>query len=55
MQERHGRILSKILPARYGQRRFDEFASLLNVAMFEDTGFGYRMPDHVCAEESRPY
>ena len=52
MLERFFRLASKVYPGFEKKFSFDRFTYLLNLAMFEEAGISYRMPDRVHAEDS---
>ena len=52
MQQRHGKILSKLFPKRRQDSNFVRFTSLLDASLFDEEGIRYTLPDHVYAEES---
>ena len=52
LQQRYGRILSKLLPGRRQDSDFTRFTSLLDTSLFDDEGIRYSLPDHVYSEES---
>ena len=52
LQQRYGRILSKLLPGRRQDSDFTRFTSLLDTSLFDEEGIRYSLPDHVYSEES---
>ncbi len=52
MQQRYGKILSKLFPKRRQDSNFTRFTSLLDTSLFDEEGIRYTLPDHVYAEES---
>ena len=52
MQQRHGKILSKLFPKRRQDSNFVRFTSLLDASLFDEEGIRYTLPDNVYAEES---
>ena len=52
LQQRYGRILSKLLPGRRQDSDFKRFTSLLEISLFDEEGIRYSLPDHVHSEES---
>ena len=52
MQQRHGKILSKLFPKRRQDSNFVRFTSLLDASLFDEEGIRYTLPDHMYAEES---
>ena len=52
LQQRYGRILSKLLPGRRQDSDFARFTSLLETSLFDEEGIRYSLPDHVYSEES---
>ncbi len=52
MQQRYGKVLSKLFPKRRQDSNFTRFTSLLDTSLFDEEGIRYTLPDHVYAEES---
>ena len=52
MQQRYGKVLSKLFPKRRQDSNFVRFTSLLDTSLFDEEGIRYTLPDHVYAEES---
>ena len=52
IQQRYGKILSKLFPKRRQDSNFTRFTSLLDNSLFDEEGIRYTLPDHVYAEES---
>ncbi len=52
MQQRYGKVLSKLFPGRQQNSNFTRFTSLLDTSLFDEEGIRYTLPDHVYAEES---
>ena len=52
IQQRYGKILSKLFPKRRQDSNFTRFTSLLDTSLFDEEGIRYTLPDHVYAEES---
>ena len=52
LQQRYGRILSKLTPGRRQDSNFTRFTSLLDTSLFDEDGIRYSLPDHVYSEES---
>ena len=52
VQQRYGKVLSKLFPKRRQDSNFVRFTSLLDTSLFDEEGIRYTLPDHVYAEES---
>ena len=52
MQQRYGKVLSKLFPKRRQDSNFVRFTSLLDASLFDEEGIRYTLPDHMYAEES---
>ena len=52
MQQRYGKILSRLMPWRHQDSNFVRFTSLLDTSLFDEEGIRYTLPDNVYAEES---
>ena len=52
VQQRYGKVLSKLFPKRRQDSNFVRFTSLLETSLFDEEGIRYTLPDHVYAEES---
>ena len=52
MQQRYGKVLSKLFPKRRQDSNFTRFTSLLDMSLFDEEGIRYTLPDNVYAEES---
>ena len=52
MQQRYGKVLSKLFPKRRQDSNFTRFTSLLDTSLFDEEGIRYTLPDNVYAEES---
>ncbi len=52
MQQRYGKVLSKLFPKSRQDSNFVRFTSLLDTSLFDEEGIRYTLPDHVYAEES---
>ena len=52
MQQRYGKVLSKLFPKRRQDSNFTRFTSLLDTSLFDEEGIRYTLPNHVYAEES---
>ncbi len=55
MQQRYGKVLSKLFRGRHQDSNFVRFTSLLDASLFDEEGIRYTLPDHVYAEESRQW
>ena len=55
MQVFHQRTLSKFFPGIGRSANFNNFTSLLNVSLYDESGIDYRLPDHVYSEESKQW
>ena len=52
MQQRYGKVLSKLFPKSRQDSNFVRFTSLLDTSLFDEEGIRYSLPDHVYSEES---
>ena len=52
MQQRYGKVLSKLFPKRRQDSNFTRFTSLLDTSLFDEEGIRYTLPDNVYSEES---
>ena len=55
MQVFHQRTMSKFFPGIGRSANFNNFTSLLNVSLYDESGIDYRLPDHVYSEESKQW
>ena len=52
MQQRYGRILSRVALGSRQDSNFTRFTSLLETSLYDEDGIRYSLPDHVYSEES---
>ena len=55
MQQRYGKVLSKLFRGRRQDSNFTRFTSLLDTSLFDEEGIRYTLPDHVYTEESHSW
>ena len=55
LQKQYQETLGSLFKRQGQSHRFDQFAALLEASTYDDSGISYRLPDHLYAEESRPY
>ena len=55
LQKQYQETLGHLFKVRRQSHRFGQFAALLEASTYDDAGISYRLPDHLYAEESRPY
>lgn len=55
LQKQYQETLGHMCRGQGQRHRFGKFAALLEASAYDEAGISYRLPDHLYAEESRPY